>query len=159
MLRVAVLGGGFMGGQHARAYAKLPNVKVAGIASRGSERARALAAELGAAHVPDPYRLVEDPDVDAVDVCLPSDRHEEMAVAALRAGKHVLVEKPLALSLDSADRIIAAWRASGRKLMVGQVLRFWPEYVALQRIATSGRLGAAARRERLPALDRPGLLR
>src|SRR5207253_130130 len=82
-----------------------------------------------------------DPTVAIVDVCYPSHAHEPLAVAALAAGKHVLVEKPLALSLDAAERILAAWRASGRMLMVGHVLRFWPEYVALAEVVASERIG------------------
>lgn len=141
VLRVAVLGAGFMGSTHARAYAKLPSARVAAIVSRGSERARALAAELGAEHLDDPTPVLEDRAIDVVDVCYPTHEHERLAVAALQAGKHVLLEKPIALSLESADRILAAWRASGRQLMVAHVLRFWPEYVALREIVRSGRLG------------------
>ncbi|HEY3108352.1 MAG TPA: Gfo/Idh/MocA family oxidoreductase, partial [Chloroflexota bacterium] len=140
-LRVAIVGAGFMGGVHARAYAALPDVEVAAIVSRGSERGRALAAELGAAHLTELDRLLDDPTVSIVDVCYPTHAHEPIAVAALAAGKHVLVEKPLALSLEAAERILAAWRASGRMLMVGHVLRFWPEYVALAEVVASGRIG------------------
>src|SRR5262245_16499397 len=141
VLRVAVVGAGFMGGVHARAYARLAGVEVAAIVSRGAERGRALAAELGAAHLTDLAPVLDDPTVAIVDVCYPSHAHEALAVAALAAGKNVLVEKPLALSLAAAERILAAWRASGRMLMVGHVLRFWPEYVALAEVVASGRIG------------------
>jgi predicted dehydrogenase len=140
-LRVAIVGAGFMGGVHARAYARLPDVEVAAIVSRGSDRGRALAADLGAAHLTDLAPVLDDSTVAIVDVCYPTHIHEPLAVAALAAGKHVLVEKPLALSLAAAERVLAAWRASGRALMVGQVLRFWPEYVALAEVVASGRIG------------------
>src|SRR5262245_4698946 len=140
-LRVAIVGAGFMGGVHARAYARLPDVEVAAIVSRGSDRGRALAADLGAAHLTHLAPLLDDPTVAIVDVCYPTHLHEPLSVAALAAGKHVLVEKPLALSLAAAERVLAAWRASGRALMVGQVLRFWPEYVALAGVVASGRIG------------------
>jgi predicted dehydrogenase len=140
-LRVAVIGAGFMGGVHARAYATLPDVQVAAIVSRGSDRGRALAAEVGATHVSELERVLDDPTIAIVDVCYPTHVHEQIAVAALAAGKHVLVEKPLALSLPAAERIMASWRASDRMLMVGHVLRFWPEYVALADVVASGRIG------------------
>ena len=76
--------------------------------------------------------LLDDPTVDAVDICLPNDLHREFAVRALQAGKHVLCEKPIALTLEDADAMIAAARRAGRFLMIGHVLRFWPEYRAGQ---------------------------
>ena len=84
--------------------------------------------------------VLGDADIDAVDLCLPTFLHEEVAVAALQAGKHVLVEKPMALDGVSARRMIAAAEQAGRIFMCAQVLRFFPEYVALNN-AMSG-LGA-----------------
>src|SRR5712692_2280272 len=126
MLRVGVLGSGFMGSLHARAYHKLADVEVVAVTSRQSERGARLAAELGSRHVTEPAEIVADPRVDVVDVCLPTPWHAHHAIAALRAGKHVLLEKPLAASLGDARAILDAWRQSGRALMVAQVLRFWP---------------------------------
>jgi predicted dehydrogenase len=80
-------------------------------------------------NIPD---LLADPGIEAVDLCLPTWLHEEVAVAALRAGKHVLVEKPMALDGASARRMIAEAARAGRVLMCAQVLRFFPEYLALQ---------------------------
>jgi predicted dehydrogenase len=76
--------------------------------------------------------LLADPEIDAVDLCLPTDLHEGIAVAALRAGKHVLVEKPMALNGASADRMVAEAERQARVLMTAQVLRFFPEYLALE---------------------------
>jgi predicted dehydrogenase len=72
--------------------------------------------------------LLADADVDLVDICSPPDRHEPMAVAALKAGKHVLVEKPIAPEPRAADRMVAAARSAGRLLMVAHVLPFFPEF-------------------------------
>lgn len=141
MLRVGVLGAGFMGSTHARAYAQLPDVRVVAIVSQSERRGPALAQELGAAWWTDPQRVIDDPTIDIVDVSLPTTEHARWTIAALRAGKHVLVEKPLALTLAEADAILEAWRASGRILMVGHVLRFWPEYVKLAEIVRSGQIG------------------
>ena len=76
--------------------------------------------------------VLGDSDIDAVDLCLPTFLHEDVAVAALRAGKHVLVEKPMALEGATARRMIAEAERAGRILMCAQVLRFFPEYVALR---------------------------
>jgi predicted dehydrogenase len=76
--------------------------------------------------------LLADREIDAVDICLPTDLHERVAVQAMRAGKHVMVEKPLALDGASARRIIAEAEVCHRTLMTAQVLRFLPEYVALR---------------------------
>ena len=92
------------------------------------------------------YRTVDealvDPNVEAVDVCLPTDRHAPVAIAALRAGKHVLLEKPMALDGETADRIIDEAARANRTLMIAQVLRFQPTFQMLSEMVKSGRLGA-----------------
>jgi predicted dehydrogenase len=85
--------------------------------------------------------VLADSDIDVVDICLPSDQHFGTAQAALRAGKHVLVEKPLALAGNEADQLVAEARKAKVILMAGQVLRFIPEYRELAEILKSGRLG------------------
>ncbi len=141
MLRIAVLGAGFMGGTHARAFARLPDVRVVGVSSRAAEKAEALAAEVGAQAVTDAMALVHDPVVDAVSITLPTHLHQEYAIAALEAGKHVFVEKPMGLTVAECDAMIAAARKSGKLLMVAHVLRFWPDYVALKKFLDTGELG------------------
>lgn len=72
--------------------------------------------------------LLADPDIDLVDVCLPNDQHEAVVLEALKAGKHVLVEKPIATDLKAAERMVAAAKKAGKLLMVAQVLPFFPEF-------------------------------
>jgi UDP-N-acetylglucosamine 3-dehydrogenase len=141
MLKVAVLGAGFMGGTHARAFARLPDVHLVGVSSRSAVKAEALAAEVGAQPFADALALATDAQIDAVSVTLPTNLHKEAVIAALQAGKHVFVEKPMALTVAECDAMIAAAQASGRLLMVAHVLRFWPEYVALAGFVQSGALG------------------
>jgi predicted dehydrogenase len=86
--------------------------------------------------------LLGDPRVDAVDICLPTSLHAPVAIAALRMGKHVLVEKPMALDAESCEGMLAAARSADRVLMVAQVLRFFPMYKALYESVRSGGLGA-----------------
>ena len=134
MITIAILGGGFMGASHAANYRALGDrVRVKTIASRRSDRASAVAASVDAELTDDLMSVLRDPEVDAVDICLPTPLHREWAEAAFTAGKHVLLEKPIALTLEDADAIVAAAERSGRLFMVGLVLRFWPEYVELQR--------------------------
>lgn len=91
------------------------------------------------------YRTVEealrDPRIEAVDICLPTDSHAPVAITALRAGKHALVEKPMALDGETADRMIAESESQGRLLMTAQVLRFLPAYQSAAAILKSAKLG------------------
>ena len=141
MIRIGVLGAGFMGTPHARAFARIPGVEVVGIFSRSAEKAVALANEVGAEPFTDPMALVTDPRVDAVSVTLPTQVHRDYSVAALEAGKHVLLEKPMAVTVEECDAMIAAAQQNKRILMVAHVLRYWPEYVALVQFVKSGALG------------------
>jgi predicted dehydrogenase len=85
--------------------------------------------------------VLADSKIDAIDICLPTYLHDTVAVEALRAGKHVLVEKPMALDPYGADRMINAARRYKRTLMTAQVLRFFPEYMALREALCDGKLG------------------
>jgi predicted dehydrogenase len=142
VITVAVLGAGFMGSAHTANYKALDGrVRVKSVVSRSLDRAAKLAETLGAEATTDLDAVLRDPEVDVVDVCLPTPAHREAAERALRAGKHVFLEKPIALTLDDADAIVRAAEKSGRLFMVGLVLRFWPEYAELQRRVASGDLG------------------
>ncbi len=130
-----------MGSTHARAFAKLPGVQVVGVSSRSREKAAGLAHEVDAEAFTDALALATHEGVDAVSVTLPTHLHEEHAIAALGAGKHVFVEKPMALTVKACDAMTATARENDRLLMVAHVLRFWPEYVALADVVKSGQLG------------------
>jgi predicted dehydrogenase len=137
---VALLGAGFMARTHAAVYSSLParaQVRVV-CASAGAE---AIASDFGAAVADDWEVAIAAEGVDAVDICLPTPLHRPAAERALAAGKHVLLEKPIALSLEDADAIGAAAGAAGRVLMVGHVLRYFPEIVELRRRLGSGDFG------------------
>jgi predicted dehydrogenase len=85
--------------------------------------------------------MIKDPDIDLIDICLPNDQHEQVAIDALEAGKHVLVEKPIAVDPKSADRMVAAAKKTGRLLMVAQVLPFFPEFKFAAEAIESQRYG------------------
>lgn len=94
--------------------------------------------------------MLADPEIDLIDICLPTDQHEKVAIAALQAGKHVLVEKPIAIQLEAAERMLQAAKKAGKVLMVAQVLPFFPEFRWVRETVLSGQygkiLGAAFRR-------------
>src|SRR5215468_2837104 len=142
MVTVAIIGAGFMGSAHAGNYAALGDrVRVSAVCARNQERAARVAAIVGARATVDLDAVLADPEIDAVDVCVPTPAHRDVAERAFDAGKHVFLEKPIALTAEDADAILAAAERSGRMLMVGLVLRFWPEYVALGSLVDSGELG------------------
>lgn len=86
-------------------------------------------------------QLIEREDIDAVVVATPDMLHEEQAVAAMKAGKHVLCEKPMALSLDECKRMIQASQDTGKKLMIGQVVRYTPGAVLAKKLIEDGEIG------------------
>jgi predicted dehydrogenase len=135
LMRLAVVGLGFMGGVHLKALASVPSVELAAVVSRR-------APDLSVRHYTSLDGALADPEIDAVDLCLPTDLHESATISALRAGKHVLVEKPMALSVEACHRMIAAADRARKILMVAQVLRFFPAYRALERAVDQRELGA-----------------
>lgn len=132
-LRVAAIGTGSLGRHHARNYAELAKdgvVDFVGICDANPETATSLAAEYGTASFTDWSDLLDE--VDAVSIATPTETHCEIACAFLEKGIHVLVEKPIALTLDEADKMIAASKTAGANLMVGQLERYNPAMVALR---------------------------
>lgn len=143
-LRIGLVGAGAISTQHLEAIAALPTTRLAAIASGSEAHARAV----GEAHgVPWTTRLddlVARDDVDAVAICSPSGLHPAQALAALRAGKHVLIEKPIALDLEPADAVIAEARARGLVAAMVSQRRFEPAVRALKAAVEQGLLGRVA---------------
>jgi predicted dehydrogenase len=130
-----------MGKTHAQALKQIPGVELAAVVSRDQVKAQQLAVEYGAEVGSDFNWMYDHPAIDVIDVCLPTPLHPDTAIRSFRAGKHVIMEKPLALSVPEADLILDEAQHSGKFLMVAHVLRFWPEYVAIQELVQSGRIG------------------
>jgi len=126
-LRMAVVGVGHLGKHHARLLATMPGVTLVGVADTNEARAAEIAASAGTTAFADWRSL---PDVDAVTVATPTESHLAVAEGLLARGAHVLVEKPLARSIDEADRLIAAAAARGVQLAVGHTERFNPAVAA-----------------------------
>jgi predicted dehydrogenase len=143
-VRWGVAGPGGIAERFAAAMTTVPDGHIAAVASRSSARAIAFAERHG---VPRPHgsydALCDDPAVDVVYVAVPHAGHEELTVAALDAGKHVLCEKPLALHAGQAQRMVDAARRNGRFLMEAMWSRFLPAYGAIADLVGSGRIGRA----------------
>ncbi len=93
------------------------------------------------ARYPRPEDLVADPEIEVVDICMPTPLHAPLTIAALRAGKHVFCEKPMSLTAADCAAMEEAAKSSGRHLMIGHCLRFWPQYVKAGEIVQSGEYG------------------
>jgi predicted dehydrogenase len=142
MIRIGIVGIGFMGMTHYRAAQKLKGARVTAICSRDSKKLsgdwRGIRGNFGEPGTTMdlskvkkydlPEALFNDPEIDLVDVCNPTNLHAATAVAALKAGKHVLVEKAIALDPKEADAMLRAAKHAGKLLMVAHVLPFFPEF-------------------------------
>ncbi|MDR7545399.1 MAG: Gfo/Idh/MocA family oxidoreductase [Armatimonadota bacterium] len=140
-IRFAIVGCGTIAPMHAEAIGRAQGAELVAVTSRRPEAAQAFAASRGIAWEPDLISLLRRPDVDVVTICTPSGLHAQMAVAAMRAGKHVVVEKPLAITLEQADRAIEVSRQTGWQLAVISQLRFAPDVQEVKRAIDGGRLG------------------
>lgn len=142
-VRVGVIGLGAIAERaHLPQFAAARGCQLTAVASSRPAAARAAQARYGElAHHADWRSLVTSEDVDAVAVCSANDSHAEITLAALSAGKHVLVEKPMATSLREAERMVTEARATRRVLAVHHNLRFHPAALAAQRAVAAGRIG------------------
>ena len=143
-LRVALIGCGGISGAHAAAYRRLGAdvARVTATADTARHLADQRAAEVGAGFSSADYHAaIARGDVDAVDICLPHHLHAEVAIAAARAGKHILVEKPMACTMAECRAMVQAADTAGVTLMVAQVQRYMPSYRGVRRLCASGELG------------------
>lgn len=159
MINVGILGTGFMTVAHLKAYQKLPGVRVAALCNPSGRHLDGdfsrVAGNVGDAH---PVRLdmtqvkayrdvaafLADPDLQVIDLCTPTRTHVDLSLAALAAGKHVLVEKPLARTAAEAARIADAAEAAAARglfLMPAMCIRFWPEYAWIRQTLAAGTYG------------------
>lgn len=166
-IRVGLAGIGFMGVTHFNAYKAIRGAKVEAIAEedpikrtgdwsgvRGNFGSGGGQVDVSKLRVYADYAdMARDPDLDLIDICLPTPAHAKAAITCLQAGKHVLLEKPIALSLADADSMLQAAKKAKRHLFVGHVLRYFPQYRYLKQACSSGRLGKllAARFRRIIA--------
>lgn len=141
-VRVGVIGTGAISQVvHVPIFAERRDVELIALCDRDVHKAETLSRRFDVPLVLEPSDLVALDHIDAVVICTPNDSHEKLALAALEAGKHVFVERPLALSAEGADRVLAAAESSGLVLSVGMPHRFRPEVLALRSFVEGGELG------------------
>lgn len=138
-----VIGTGIVGGAwHAYAYSRSPGAKLVAVCDLNEQRAHEMAKKYGASEVyTDYHKLLENPDIKAVSIATPDFAHREIAVAAAEAGKHMLVEKPLATTVEDAEAIVKAARKAGVKLMVDFHNRVSPPFANAKQAIQNGVLG------------------
>ncbi|MCQ1535182.1 Gfo/Idh/MocA family oxidoreductase [Methanosarcina sp. KYL-1] len=140
MIRVGVIGTGAMGQNHVRIYSEMEGVELAGISDVDRQRVEAMAVQFNTKGFTD-YKEMFAEGLDAVSVVVPTKLHKQVVLDALEAGLHVLVEKPIADTIENADLVIGAAKKSGKVLMVGHIERFNPAVIKLKDIMDSGILG------------------
>ncbi|MDD3826501.1 MAG: Gfo/Idh/MocA family oxidoreductase [Anaerolineae bacterium] len=140
-VRFGLIGCGRVAPRHAQSLIQLPETQLVSVADIREDRARRFSAEYGAQAYTDYHDMLARPDIDAVTVCVPSGLHAQVAIDVLQAGKHVLVEKPIALNLADADRMIATAREAGLRLGVVLQNRYNSPVQQVRTLIDQGRLG------------------
>lgn len=139
---VAVIGAGAIGLDHIRSFQQHPNAHVVALAEVSPERGREAADEFGIETLVTDYQsLLARTDIDIVSIALPNFLHAPVGIEALQAGKHVMVDKPMATNARDAAKLIATAQKKRRRLMVGQNMRFSPEVQTAKHLINQGKLG------------------
>ncbi|GHU66011.1 hypothetical protein AGMMS49983_14800 [Clostridia bacterium] len=143
MLSFGVLGAGVMANTHIDGVLGngADNVKYIGVYDEDLKKSGTLAEKFGMKTYCSFEEMLADDEIDGIDICLPSFLHEEFAIRAAQAKKHILVEKPIAFTPEAAERIFGVAHENGVRIMVAQVLRFWPEYATIKDYIDRGELG------------------
>ena len=141
-LGVGVIGAGFMGVTHAKCWVKINGIDRIIVCDQDINRAKKVARKIKSNEAITDYQLLlKIPEIDIIDICLPTPFHQQVMINSARARKHVLCEKPIALTLKEADTMIEAARRNMIKFMVAHTLRFRPEYTLMKEIIDSKEIG------------------
>lgn len=141
-IRAAVIGTGFMGRVHVEALRRIGNVEVAAVAGRNLASAQRVAESFGVPRIVSDYRdILSDPEITAVHICTPNVSHFALVRDALLAGKHVLCEKPLGISIEQAEELVELAATSGLRTCLCHNLRFYPMVQQMRAMRESGLLG------------------
>jgi predicted dehydrogenase len=141
--KVAILGAGFISEIHLESYHRfIPEAEVVAVYARNADKAKEFAAKH---HIPKWYTdvdtLIKESDCEIVDICLPNFLHADACIKAAKAGKHIIIEKPLAVTLEEADAMIDACKKANVKLMYAEELCFAPKYERVRHLVKEGAVG------------------
>jgi predicted dehydrogenase len=139
-MRIGICGAGFVAQAHAHGYAAQPDARIAVVVDPRLEHAERLAARYGAVATAD-FAALLGHEVDAVSICTPTPTHAELAIRAMRAGKHVLCEKPIARTVEEAEAMITIAEETGVAFVVGHVARYEADHRRAREIVARGDLG------------------
>jgi len=137
MIKVGLIGCGFMGGMHSACYNVIEGVEVTAVADVRKEKAEEIAKVHGAEIFATGDELIANADVDVVDICLPTYLHTSHAVSAMKKGKNVFVEKPLCINREEAELLLKTEKETGAKVQVGQVYVFGMNMYGLRKRQTA----------------------
>ena len=140
-LRIGLIGYGAWGKHHAQSIMKIEGTELVAVSGSSEATLATAREETGAPTYADYRELLKQPDVDAVDIVVPPHLHAEIAIAALEAGKHVLLEKPMGVSVAQCDEIIAAAERAGRMLALVHELRYSPLFGGIRNLLADGAIG------------------
>jgi UDP-N-acetylglucosamine 3-dehydrogenase len=161
-LRIGVIGLGWFGEIHCETIVGIPNLELAALCTRRPERLAEQAGKFGVKKTYADYRdMLADRDIDAVSIVTMWDQHTDPTIAALQAGKHVFLEKPMASTVADCRKIIAASKAAKGILQIGHICRFNPRYRMAKQAIDEGRIGkivALSSRRNIPAAWTPEIL-
>ena len=141
MQKIAIIGAGFIGAVHAAACDNSKLLTLSAISDVNEKAGKEIAQKYGCAYYNDADKMLSECDVDIVSICVPTNFHKEYIVLAAKHKKHIVCEKPVTLTMEDMDEILSAVESAGVKFMVAQVLRFWPEYVAIKQMYDNGDFG------------------
>jgi len=141
-VNVGVIGLGWISNVHLNVLKKIPEAELIAVCARTEEKARRAAIEYGAKkYYTDYEKLLEDNEIDMVDILLPTELHAEAIIKALEAGKNVIIEKPIARTLEEAEKVVKAVRKAKTKFMVAHNYRFWPKFAKVKEAIDNGYVG------------------
>jgi len=143
-LRIGIIGAGVVAAKHANAYRQNPHCQIVAVSEVLPDKGQAFAQSYGAEFYEDYHELLTRAAVDAVSICLPHHLHHQAALAAAKARAHILLEKPISITLQEADEIIEICARCGVKLMIGFVHRFHGEILEAKRLIHDGHIGQPA---------------
>lgn len=141
MLKVGLVGYGFMGKMHSQCYEATGEAKLTALADVEADRREEAKEKFGCNVYASIEEMLAAEKLDIVDICTPTYLHEECVIKAAAASVNIMCEKPMSLNTESCDRMIAAVEKAGTKFMIGQVIRFWPEYQVIKEVVDSGKYG------------------
>jgi len=141
MQKIAIIGGGFIGAQHAQACNNSERLDLVAICDVNEDSGKALADKYGCAFFSSAEAMLLECDIAIVDICVPTFLHKQNILLAAKYKKHIVCEKPVVLTLEDMDEILSATKTAGVMFMAAQVIRFWPEYVAIKDMYDSGDFG------------------